>query len=49
MKTFKSKKQTGRHDIFVSEVKLKKTDAKRTALVNKLFKLIGEEANATIL
>ena len=48
MKTFKSKKVT-RHDIFVTEVHLKKADAKRTALVTKLFKLIGEEANATIL
>ncbi len=45
MKTFKSKKQTGRHDIFVSEVKLKSADAIRISKVKKLFRLIGEESN----
>mgnify|MGYP001613152664 CR=1 FL=1 len=50
MKTFKSVKKTGRHDIFVSEVNLKKADAIRISKVKKLFRLIGEEANeSTVL
>jgi hypothetical protein len=45
MKTFKSKKITGRHDVFVSEVNLKSANASRIAKVRKLFRLIGEEAH----
>ena len=43
MNKWKSTKKPPKHDVWVSEVRLKKTDNKRTGLAKKLFRLIGEE------
>ncbi len=42
MKTWKSKKVSPKHDVWVSEVRLGETDAVRTAKVRRLFNLLKE-------
>ena len=43
MKKWKSNKKPPKHDVWVSEVRLKKADAIMIGKVKKLFKLLKEE------
>jgi len=49
MRIWKSKKKPPKHDIWVSEIRLRDVNARRLGKVKKLLKLLGEDSDERVL